>query len=182
MRYIEDIQQIHIELTRDDSDILVVCSLLDKLCFLMVDWVRCCTSISRSNFIEGRRSCSRASKDILRRDLAVHILLRSSTNELTASLCSFQARQSLYFKDIQVSSFIYLSACVHSDCLSSQIDNQIKLLKAAWIEILIIDLIWKQCQQPKETCANCIVSVCCPTSFFRSLDRCRFFRRPTDNY
>ena len=39
MRYIEDIQQIHIELTRDDGDILVVCSLLDKLCFLMVDWV-----------------------------------------------------------------------------------------------------------------------------------------------
>jgi hypothetical protein len=35
-------------------------------------------------------------------------------------------------------------------------------LKAAWIEILIIDLIWKQCQQPKETCANCIVSVGCP--------------------
>lgn len=87
VRYIEDIQQIHIDLTRDDGDILVVCSLLDKLCFLMVDW----------------------------------------------------ARQSLYFKDIQI-------------------DNQIKLLKAAWIEILIIDLIWKQCQQPKETCANCIVS------------------------
>ncbi len=39
MRYIEDIQQIHIDLTRDDGDILVVCSLLDKLCFLMVDWV-----------------------------------------------------------------------------------------------------------------------------------------------
>jgi len=89
IRYIEDIQQIHIDLTRDDGDILVVCSLLDKLCFLMVDW----------------------------------------------------ARQSLYFKDIQI-------------------DNQIKLLKAAWIEILIIDLIWKQCQQPKESCANCIVSVC----------------------
>ncbi|CAF1620734.1 unnamed protein product [Rotaria magnacalcarata] len=87
IRYIEDIQQIHIDLTRDDGDILVVCSLLDKLCFLMVDW----------------------------------------------------ARQSLYFKDIQI-------------------DNQIKLLKAAWIEILIIDLIWKQCQQPKETCVNCIVS------------------------
>ncbi|CAF1637983.1 unnamed protein product, partial [Adineta ricciae] len=87
VRYIEDIQQIHIDLTRDDGDILVVCSLLDKLCFLMVDW----------------------------------------------------ARQSLYFKDIQI-------------------DNQIKLLKAAWIEILIIDLIWKQCQQPKETCVNCIVS------------------------
>lgn len=75
------------DLTREDGDILVVCSLLDKLCFLMVDW----------------------------------------------------ARQSLYFKDIQI-------------------DNQIKLLKAAWIEILIIDLIWKQCQQPKETCVNCIVS------------------------
>jgi hypothetical protein len=87
VRYIEDIQQIHVDLTRDDGDILVVCSLLDKLCFLMVDW----------------------------------------------------ARQSLYFKDIQI-------------------DNQIKLLKAAWIEILIIDLIWKQCQQPKETCVNCIVS------------------------
>lgn len=87
VRYIEDIQQIHIDLTRDDGDILIVCSLLDKLCFLMVDW----------------------------------------------------ARQSLYFKDIQI-------------------DNQIKLLKAAWIEILIIDLIWKQCQQPKETCMNCIVS------------------------
>ncbi|CAF2126476.1 unnamed protein product [Rotaria magnacalcarata] len=87
VRYIEDIQQIHVDLTRDDGDILVVCSLLDKLCFLMVDW----------------------------------------------------ARQSLYFKDIQI-------------------DNQIKLLKAAWIEILIIDLIWKQCQQPKETCLNCIVS------------------------
>jgi len=87
VRYIEDIQQIHVDLTRDDGDILVVCSLLDKLCFLMVDW----------------------------------------------------ARQSLYFKDIQI-------------------DNQIKLLKAAWIEILIIDLIWKQCQQPKETCINCIVS------------------------
>ncbi|CAF0742075.1 unnamed protein product [Adineta steineri] len=87
VRYIEDIQQIHIDLTREDGDILVVCSLLDKLCFLMVDW----------------------------------------------------ARQSLYFKDIQI-------------------DNQIKLLKAAWIEILIIDLIWKQCQQPKETCVNCIVS------------------------
>ena len=40
MRYIEDIQQIHIDLTRDDGDILVVCSLLDKLCFLMVDWAR----------------------------------------------------------------------------------------------------------------------------------------------
>lgn len=39
MRYIEDIQQIHIDLTREDGDILVVCSLLDKLCFLMVDWV-----------------------------------------------------------------------------------------------------------------------------------------------
>jgi hypothetical protein len=39
VRYIEDIQQIHIDLTRDDGDILVVCSLLDKLCFLMVDWV-----------------------------------------------------------------------------------------------------------------------------------------------
>ncbi|CAF3188848.1 unnamed protein product [Rotaria socialis] len=87
VRYIEDIQQIHVDLARDDGDILVVCSLLDKLCFLMVDW----------------------------------------------------ARQSLYFKDIQI-------------------DNQIKLLKAAWIEILIIDLIWKQCQQPKETCLNCIVS------------------------
>jgi hypothetical protein len=87
VRYIEDIQQIHVDLTREDGDILVVCSLLDKLCFLMVDW----------------------------------------------------ARQSLYFKDIQI-------------------DNQIKLLKAAWIEILIIDLIWKQCQQPKETCVNCIVS------------------------
>ena len=45
-------------------------------------------------------------------------------------------------------------------CMSVfKIDNQIKLLKAAWIEILIIDLIWKQCQQPKETCVNCIVSV-----------------------
>lgn len=44
--------------------------------------------------------------------------------------------------------------------ISLKIDNQIKLLKAAWIEILIIDLIWKQCQQPKETCVNCIVSVC----------------------
>jgi hypothetical protein len=87
VRYIEDIQQIHVDLTREDGDILIVCSLLDKLCFLMVDW----------------------------------------------------ARQSLYFKDIQI-------------------DNQIKLLKAAWIEILIIDLIWKQCQQPKETCVNCIVS------------------------
>lgn len=39
MRYIEDIQQIQVDLTRDDGDILVVCSLLDKLCFLMVDWV-----------------------------------------------------------------------------------------------------------------------------------------------
>jgi len=87
VRYIEDIQHIQVDLTRDDGDILVVCSLLDKLCFLMVDW----------------------------------------------------ARQSLYFKDIQI-------------------DNQIKLLKAAWIEILIIDLIWKQCQQPKESCLNCIVS------------------------
>ena len=39
VRYIEDIQQIHIDLNRDGGDILVVCSLLDKLCFLMVDWV-----------------------------------------------------------------------------------------------------------------------------------------------
>ena len=39
MRYIEDIQQIHVDLSREDGDILVVCSLLDKLCFLMVDWV-----------------------------------------------------------------------------------------------------------------------------------------------
>ena len=28
------------DLTREDGDILVVCSLLDKLCFLMVDWAR----------------------------------------------------------------------------------------------------------------------------------------------
>ncbi|CAF0787045.1 unnamed protein product [Didymodactylos carnosus] len=82
---IEAIDRIHIDLSRDDM--LNVCCLLDKLCFLMVDW----------------------------------------------------ARQSLYFKDILI-------------------DNQIKLLKAAWIEILIIDMIWKQCQQPKESCIGCVVS------------------------
>jgi hypothetical protein len=49
MRYIEDIQHIHIDLTRDDGDILVVCSLLDKLCFLMVDWV------SRNNLVNERQ-------------------------------------------------------------------------------------------------------------------------------
>ncbi len=57
------------DLTREDGDILVVCSLLDKLCFLMVDWV--CRKI-KSRFFFSK------------------------------IFFSFQARQSLYFKDIQV--------------------------------------------------------------------------------
>ena len=51
----------------------VSCSLLEKWCFLMVDW----------------------------------------------------ARQSLYFKEIKI-------------------DDQIKLLKNSWVDILLLDLMWKQ--------------------------------------
>lgn len=53
----------------------VMCDLLEKWCFLMVDW----------------------------------------------------ARQSIYFKEIKI-------------------DDQIKLLKNSWVDILILDLMWKQCR------------------------------------
>ena len=83
---IDSIRSIKIDL--NSSDVCrVVCGLLEKWCFLMVDW----------------------------------------------------ARQSLYFKDIKI-------------------DDQIKLLKNSWVDILLLDLMWKQCRSdcPSDTivCVN----------------------------
>jgi hypothetical protein len=72
----ETIRSIKLELSGNTGMICqIACSLLEKWCFLMVDW----------------------------------------------------ARQSLYFKEIKI-------------------DDQIKLLKNSWVDILLLDLMWKQCR------------------------------------
>nr|ASL70492.1 nuclear receptor [Brachionus rotundiformis] len=71
---IESIRSIKIDFNSKDIA-QISCALLEKWCFLMVDW----------------------------------------------------ARQSMYFKDIKI-------------------DDQIKLLKNSWIDILLLDLMWKQCK------------------------------------
>lgn len=71
---IDSINSIKIDINANDV-CQVICGLLEKWCFLMVDW----------------------------------------------------ARQSLYFKEIKI-------------------DDQIKLLKNSWIDILLLDLMWKQCR------------------------------------
>lgn len=83
---IESIRSIRIDLSAPDV-CHVTCGLLEKWCFLMVDW----------------------------------------------------ARQSLYFKDIKI-------------------DDQIKLLKNSWIDILLLDLMWKQCRS-NELSSDTIVCV-----------------------
>lgn len=72
----ESIRSIKVDLNASDV-CQISCSLLEKWCFLMVDW----------------------------------------------------ARQSLYFKDIKI-------------------DDQIKLLKNSWVDILLLDFMWKQCRSP----------------------------------
>nr|ASL70524.1 nuclear receptor [Brachionus calyciflorus] len=71
---IESIRSIKLDFNSKDI-CQISCSLLEKWCFLMVDWTR----------------------------------------------------QSFYFKDIKI-------------------DDQIKLLKNSWIDILLLDLMWKQCK------------------------------------
>jgi len=71
---IDTINSIKLEIGGVDA-CQVMCDLLEKWCFLMVDW----------------------------------------------------ARQSIYFKEIKI-------------------DDQIKLLKNSWVDILILDLMWKQCR------------------------------------
>jgi hypothetical protein len=91
-----------IKLDLNSPDIChVVCSLLEKLCFLMVDW----------------------------------------------------ARQSSFFKDIKVG---WIAIAVPFEGLPVRtialifihfkIDDQIKLLKSSWVEILLLDWTWKQCK------------------------------------
>lgn len=88
------------------------------------------------------------------------------------------ARQSLYFKDIKVILALfyirylshyytllrvayycrfYINLCLFLLTIT-KIDDQIKLLKNSWIDILLLDLMWKQCRS-NELSGDTIVCV-----------------------
>jgi hypothetical protein len=92
---IDSINSIKIDLNANDI-CQVVCGLLEKWCFLMVDW----------------------------------------------------ARQSLYFKEIKVKYFCFFNFFnfIFKLIFIFKIDDQIKLLKNSWVDILLLDLMWKQCR------------------------------------